>query len=269
MTRCHEASVTDATSTQRGANAKAPITNSLGCGTECLLGRTPIRLPPAQAGVTARELARPACYYRYAMRDWITGIVESSSYAGIIFLMFLENVFPPIPSELIMPLAGFVAADGKIAFAGVAAAGTTGSVAGALALFLLGRWLGEARLSAWLNRHGKWVGLRGADLGKGRAWFERHGPKAVLLGRLAPGVRSLISIPAGIAKMNLGVFLLYTTIGSAIWSTALAAAGYWLGDNYEKVGSWLGPAGTVVLAACAIAAAVWLVRRHRRAQTQH
>ena len=181
------------------------------------------------------------------MSDWIKSIIEGFSYPGILFLMLLENVFPPIPSELIMPLAGFISTQGQLSFLGLVIAGTLGSVIGAIVLYYAGRWIGGERLRRWSDRHGRWVGLSSRDLDKSDDWFKRHGAKTVLFGRVVPGVRSLISIPAGVSSMDLRVFLLYTTFGSAIWTTVLAYAGRLLGRNYEQVEHVIGPISTAVV----------------------
>lgn len=181
------------------------------------------------------------------MTSWIKSIIESFSYPGILFLMLLENVFPPIPSELIMPLAGFISTQGKLSFVGLVIAGTLGSVGGAIVLYYAGKSIGGERLRRWSDRHGKWVGLSRADLDKSDVWFKRHGARTVLLGRLVPGVRSLISIPAGVASMDLRLFLLYTTLGSAAWTSLLAFAGRLLGRNYEQVEHVVGPISTAVV----------------------
>ena len=181
------------------------------------------------------------------MTSWIKTIIESFSYPGIMLLMLLENVFPPIPSELIMPLAGFLTTNGHLTLGGLIAAGTLGSVAGAIVLYYVGRQIGGERLRAWSDRHGRWVGLSRADLDKSDEWFKRHGGKTVLLGRLVPGVRSLISIPAGVSKMDLRVFLVYTTLGSAGWTATLAYAGRLLGNKYEQVEHVIGPVSTVIV----------------------
>ena len=181
------------------------------------------------------------------MSDWIKSIIEGFSYPGILFLMLLENVFPPIPSELIMPLAGFISTQGQLSFLGLVIAGTLGSVIGAIVLYYAGRWIGGDRLRRWSDRHGRWVGLSSRDLDKSDDWFKRHGAKTVLFGRVVPGVRSLISIPAGVSSMDLRVFLLYTTLGSAIWTTVLAYAGRLLGRNYEQVEHVIGPISTAVV----------------------
>jgi membrane protein DedA with SNARE-associated domain len=182
------------------------------------------------------------------MADWLKSIIEDFSYAGLVFLMFLENVFPPIPSELIVPLAGFYATTGQLTLVGIIIAGTIGSVLGGLPLFYLGHRAGEERVRRWCDRHGKWIGVTGRDLDKSKHWFERHGPKAVLICRVIPGARSLISLPAGIARMPLAQFIVYSTIGSAAWTTALAFAGRALGRNYEQVEHVVGPISTAVVA---------------------
>lgn len=198
------------------------------------------------------------------MLKWVTGVMEAMGYGGIVFLMVLENVFPPIPSEVIMPLAGFTAARGELTFLGVVLAGTAGSVLGALPLYYLGRSVGERRVRAWAERYGKWLTISGEEIDRSRDWFDRHGGKAVFFCRLVPGIRSLISIPAGIAHMPMLPFLLYTTLGTGIWATALAYAGYLLGENYHRVEEYIGPVSYVAFAALAVAAIVWIVRRRMR-----
>ncbi len=194
------------------------------------------------------------------MTQWIKTVIETSSYPGILFLMFLENVFPPIPSELIVPLAGFISTQGRLSLTGVVVAGTLGSVLGAIVLYAIGRKLGREKLRAWCDAHGRWIGLTRKDLEKSDAWFERHGTWAVFFGRVVPGVRSLISLPAGSSSMSFGPFLFFTTIGSAIWTLALAIAGRALGQNYSAVESVIGPISTGIVA---LIAAMWLWRVFR------
>ena len=172
--------------------------------------------------------------------------MNSAGYFGIVFLMFVENVFPPIPSEFIMPLAGFMAAEDKFPLLGVIVAGTVGSVLGALPLYYLGAKLGEDRLKKLAERHGRWLTVSPDDVDRANRWFDRHGAKAVLLGRLVPGVRSFISIPAGFNQMNLGSFLLFTTIGSSVWTSLLACAGYLLRANFRQIGEYLDIATYIV-----------------------
>lgn len=198
------------------------------------------------------------------MLEWITGLMNSMGYFGVALLMFLENVFPPIPSELIMPLAGYIVTQGKLSFFGVVLAGTIGSVVGALPLYYVGKMVGQQRLKTWADKYGRWLTVSSEELDKTKAWFDKRGGMAVLICRLVPGVRSLISIPAGINEMNLGVFLLYTTIGAGVWSALLATAGKLLGNNFKQVDKFLGPASYVILGALVI---VYIVRviRHKPA----
>jgi membrane protein DedA with SNARE-associated domain len=186
------------------------------------------------------------------MFEWITGLVERGSYWGIALLMLLENVFPPIPSELIMPLAGFTAARGDLSLLGVIVAGSIGSLAGALLWYGIGRWLGLDRLKGFAARHGRWLTLSPEDLDQAQGFFTRHGGKAVLLGRLVPGVRTLISVPAGIVGMPLPSFLLWTGIGTVVWTALLAGAGYLLESQYEAVSAWLGPVSNVIVGAIVV-----------------
>ena len=199
------------------------------------------------------------------MADWVTSFVESFGVWGVLLLMFLENVVPPIPSELIMPLAGFQSAQGRMSFWGVVLAGTAGSVLGAVPLYCLGRAVGTGRLRRWVVRHGHWLALSPEDFDSANAWFDRHSGGVVFLCRLVPGVRSLISVPAGLHCMPLPKFLLYTAAGTAIWSGVLAYAGRLLGKNYARVETWLGPVTYVVIVALVIAYVVRVIRLRRRA----
>ncbi len=191
------------------------------------------------------------------MLVWITETMNSMGYIAIVFLMFLENVFPPIPSELIMPLAGFLVSQGDLSFVGVVAAGTFGTVLGALPLYYAGKLLGLERLKQWADRYGRWFTVSGKDLDNSNRWFDRHGVRTIFLCRLVPGIRSLISIPAGINNMHMGIFLVYTTMGSSIWSALLALAGYMLGENYVRVESYMGPVSYIVLGVLVVAYIVW------------
>jgi membrane protein DedA with SNARE-associated domain len=208
----------------------------------------------------------PNFNFKVFMLEWITGVMNSMGYIGIVFLMFLENVFPPIPSELVMPFAGFTAAQGKLSLVGVILAGMAGSVLGSLPLYYAGKLLGEERLKSLADRYGKWLTVSGDDIEKAKRWFDRHGNKAVFFCRLIPGIRSLISLPAGMAAMPLPLFLLYSAIGTGLWAGLLAWLGSLLGDNYDKVARYLGPATYVILGAllCAI---IFVVVRRKKAQT--
>jgi membrane protein DedA with SNARE-associated domain len=183
------------------------------------------------------------------MAEWIISTIESTGYFGIVFLMFLENVFPPIPSELIMPLAGYMVSRGQQNFVGVVIAGTVGAVLGALPLYYAGYFFGEERLKAFADRHGRWLTMSREDLDRSKNWFDQHGERAVLICRLVPALRSLISIPAGIVRMHLASFLCYTAIGAGLWTALLTYAGYLLGANFEEIGKYLNPASYIVLGA--------------------
>ncbi len=197
------------------------------------------------------------------MADWVTSTVESMGYIGVAVLMFLENVFPPLPSEIIMPFAGFAAARGELTYIGVVIAGTIGSALGQLPLYYLGRSLGIERTKRFTARYCRWIMVEPADIDRAMAWFARRGGAAVFLCRLVPGVRSLISIPAGAQRMGLLPFMAYSTAGMGIWAAALAFAGQVLGRNYDAVEKFLGPVTYVVLAILAVAAVVWFIRRKR------
>ena len=195
------------------------------------------------------------------MAQWVMRMMSSAGNPAIVLLMFIENVFPPIPSELIMPLAGYMAGQGRLALAGIIIAGTIGSVLGALPLYAAGRKVGEKRLKELADRHGRWVTVSSDEIHQARKWFDRHGGLAVLFCRLVPGVRSLISIPAGIARMNLAAFLAYTLVGSAVWAGLLAWLGYVLGSNFRQVEKYLDPVSWAVLGGL-LAWYAWRVIRH-------
>lgn len=196
------------------------------------------------------------------MASWVMSTMYSAGYAGLVFLMFLENVFPPIPSELIMPLAGFMATQDRLSILGVIVAGTAGSVLGAVPLYYWGRRLGARRLEEFADRHGRWLTLSRRDLERARRWFERHGPAAVFFCRLVPGLRSLISLPAGVARMNFALFMLWTTLGALLWTALLAGLGWFLGHNFRQVERWLDPFSWIVLGTIAVMY-VWRVARHK------
>lgn len=194
------------------------------------------------------------------MTEWITQLVESLGYVGIALLMFLENLFPPIPSEVIMPLAGFAASEGKLNIAGVLFSGTVGTLAGALFWYAVARWLGEARLRNWADRHGRWITLSGDDIGSLERWFCRHQSWAVPVAHVIPGLRTLISIPAGIFSMPLARFIGLTILGAGLWNTALGAAGYFLGTQFSEVERYLGPVSTAIMVGIVISY-LWRVIR--------
>lgn len=203
------------------------------------------------------------------MLEWITNTINSLGYWGIALLMFLENLFPPIPSELIMPLAGFTASPhqpggAKLNIISVFIFGLLGSVVGALIWYYPGKFLSERRLKALTNKYGKWLAISSKDIDKARLWFDTQGSKAVLIGRLVPGIRTLISVPAGMTNMHLLPFLFYTTLGSAVWVGLLTYSGYLLGSQYQLVDEYLAPVSKIVLGSLVLAFVVWVWKRKRR-----
>jgi membrane protein DedA with SNARE-associated domain len=197
--------------------------------------------------------------------DWIQSVIESLGYFGVGLLVLLENVVPPIPSEVVLPLAGYVAAQGQLALAGVIVASTIGSTAGALPVYYAGQRLGRDRVRRAAARHGCWLAVSPDDIDRAHDWFRRHNRSAVFFGRLVPGLRSLISLPAGIAEMEMWRFLLYTAAGSALWNSALTGAGFVLVGRFTVVEQHLDVITNVVIGAMVVAYVVRIVR-YRRAQ---
>ncbi|HEV8552810.1 MAG TPA: DedA family protein [Casimicrobiaceae bacterium] len=197
------------------------------------------------------------------MVDWVTGFITSTGYLGIALLMFAENVFPPIPSELIMPFAGFVAARGELNPVGVLVAGVVGSLLGAVPWYLAGRWLGNERLKRMADRHGRWLTVSREDLERAEAWFHRYGRVSVVVGRLVPAVRTLISVPAGITRMHPIPFFAYSALGTLVWTGLLVGAGYLLESHYERVAEWIDPFSKLVLGAI-VATYLYRLARQRR-----
>jgi membrane protein DedA with SNARE-associated domain len=191
----------------------------------------------------------------------VTDLVERLGGPGAGLAVALENLFPPIPSEVILPLAGFAASQGRMNLFGAIAWTTLGSVVGALALYYIGAALGRHRIRAIAARLPL---VKVGDVDRTEAWFARHGGKAVFFGRMIPIFRSLISVPAGVARMPVGRFLLYTAAGSLIWNTVFVLAGYLLGENWQSVEGYAGAFQKVVIAACALAVGWFVVSRLAR-----
>ncbi|MFB9603235.1 DedA family protein [Streptomyces roseofulvus] len=191
---------------------------------------------------------------------WAAGLVDALGGPGAGAAIALENLFPPLPSEVILPLTGFAAGQGVLSLASALFWTTLGSVVGALALYGIGALFGRDRMYAlW----GRLPLVKVADLERTEAWFRRHGTKAVLLGRMVPIFRSLISVPAGVERMPVPLFLLLTTVGSLVWNSVLVLAGYALGDRWELVESYVGVASKAVVVLVLAAAATWLTVRLR------
>jgi membrane protein DedA with SNARE-associated domain len=192
---------------------------------------------------------------------WAQSVVSTMGYPGLVMVMFLENIFPPIPSEVILPLAGSLALEGRFTLWGVTAVGSMGSMAGALVFYALGYVFGEPRVRFLMQRYGRWLMLSEADLDKALEWFDRYGERVIFFGRMVPIVRSLISIPAGIASMNLAVFCLYTAIGTGMWSFLLTFAGYLLGKSWPLVSDWVSRYEKAAIAVGIVAIVAFFVRR--------
>lgn len=190
--------------------------------------------------------------------DWVVNLMDALGAPGVGLAIALENVFPPLPSEVFLPLAGFAAARGEMSVTAAIAWTTAGSLAGALVLYGVGATLGRRRLRAVVDRM-PLVSLH--DLDRAEDWFARHGAKAVFLGRMVPLVRSLISVPAGVERMPLALFAALTAAGSLIWNTGFVLAGYALGANWGVVERYTGVASKVVLAVAVLAVLVFVGRR--------
>ncbi|WP_055603507.1 DedA family protein [Streptomyces aureus] len=198
---------------------------------------------------------------------WAAGLVDTMGGPGAGLAIALENLFPPLPSEVILPLTGFAAGQGVLSLASALFWTTLGSVVGAVALYWIGALFGRDRM------HAVWRKLplvKSSDLVRTEEWFSRHGTKAVFLGRMVPIFRSLISVPAGVERMPMPLFVMLTTLGSLVWNSVLVMAGYWLGDRWDLVETYVGVLSKAVLVMAVVAvvayAAVRLRARGRAAQ---
>ena len=198
------------------------------------------------------------------MIDWAAEVIDKIGFAGVAALVALENVFPPIPSELILLLTGFNVSEGRFDFVSGVIAATIGSVVGAYFLYAIGRLVDEERLEKLLAGVGKYLGLKKSDVHKGFQWFERHGTAVVLFGRIIPVVRSVVSIPAGAEKMPIPRFTLLTAAGSLVWNIVWVAIGWGLGDKWEEAGTWGDYLQYGVIAAILVGLAIIVVRARRR-----
>lgn len=183
------------------------------------------------------------------MEDWIIRLVEWGGYWGVAALMLLETVFPPVPSEVIMTVAGVSAARGSMTLEGTIVAGTAGAMLGNWFWYWLAIKFGEARMHVFIDKYSRWLTLDWDEVERGERLFGRYGSTIVLIARMIPTLRSLISVPAGLFKMSLRRFLVFSTIGTLGWSAALAGAGYFLGSQFGDVEKWLGPLSTAVITA--------------------
>jgi len=183
------------------------------------------------------------------MDEWVVNLIEQSGYLGVGFLMFLETVFPPIPSEIIMPVAGVAAAKGELDLSLVILSGTAGAMLGNIFWYLAARTLGIERLRPLIRDHGKWLTVNWKEVQRAQRWMEGHGTAFVLIGRLVPTVRSLVSIPAGLLKMRFRSFFFASTLGTFAWTAMLAGAGFQLRSDFERVDQFVAPIANAVLIA--------------------
>lgn len=195
------------------------------------------------------------------MENWVIQIIERLGYLGIAFLMFLDNVFPPIPSEIIMPSAGYTASRGQLQIVGVIVAGSFGSIVAAAVLYALGRKIPQESLFKLVDRYGKYLFIKRKDVQKALDWFEHYGHRIVFFGRMIPAVRSLISIPAGMSHMPFWKFMLYSSLGTLIWTTFLACVGFYFGENQALMFAIMHRVGYVILAIVAVLGLMWLYRK--------
>jgi membrane protein DedA with SNARE-associated domain len=198
------------------------------------------------------------------MEQWIIDVITAFGYGGIFFLMLAENLFPPIPSEVIVPVAGLAVASGSLNLWLVVIVALAGTLIGNLPWFLLARLLGRERFVGLVARYGRWTAVKPSDVEMAIDWFDRHENKAVLIGRFAPGVRTLISVPAGLSTMSFGTFLLLSAIGSTIWIGFLLAAGMLLHSSWHLIADVLDATGKVLLLLIVVGLFGWVLWRRLR-----
>lgn len=207
------------------------------------------------------------------MQDWIIQIMDQFGYAGISLLIAVENIFPPIPSEVILTFGGFMTTYTSMNIWGVVLFATLGSVVGAIVLYGVGRWLSPERLERWLDsRWGKLLHLKKEDISKATSWFSRRGKSTVFFCRFIPIVRSLISIPAGIARMNMVSFMILTTVGTLIWNVVLVYLGAFAGASWGKIAAYMDTYSTIAffaLGILAVIAAVIFYKKRFIKKTKH
>ncbi|MFZ9786310.1 MAG: DedA family protein [Ilumatobacteraceae bacterium] len=216
------------------------------------------------------------------LANWVQDVINQFGYLGVALLVVIENVFPPIPSEIVLPFAGFVAQQGASAVnatagaaqsdttvVGMMIAATVGSVVGALILYFVSAAIGPERLRRFVERFGKWFGVKSSDLVRAEEWFDRRSVVAVLVGRCVPLIRSIVSIPAGFRRMKLTSFVVLTAIGSAVWNIALIGAGAVLGDQWERVGEYVGVFQWLVIAAVLLLLVRFVVSRLKNRRQQN
>lgn len=195
------------------------------------------------------------------LEEWVLSIMEKLGYLGIAFLMFLDNIFPPIPSEIIMPSAGYTASKGELTLIGVIIAGSIGSIAAAMLLYWVGRKVPQPQLFKFIERYGKYIRIQVTDLEKALNWFNKHGHRIVFFGRMIPAVRSLISIPAGMSRMPFVKFMIYSSAGTVLWTSFLAYLGYHFSENQALMSAIMQRMSYFILAVVIIYIAWWCFKR--------
>jgi membrane protein DedA with SNARE-associated domain len=198
------------------------------------------------------------------MIDQFQHLIDTLGYFGVFLLLFIENIFPPLPSEVVAPFCGYAAARGELNIVGVIAAAVLGSMVGQMPWYFAGRLLGEKRIEALAARYGRWLTVTPKEVRHVFDWFARFGAASVFFGRMIPAIRAVISLPAGIAEMPLGKFLAYSLAGTTIWMGGLAYAGYRLGQNYELVAKYIEPGTKIVVAVIVIGYIVRLALSFRK-----
>lgn len=193
------------------------------------------------------------------MLEGMTQAVNTWGYVGIFLLILVA----PTPPEVVLPFAGFLAAQGKLSLPYVIVAGATGCTLSTLPWYLAGRYLGETRLKVFARRNRRWLKLSTKNVEKSKHWFERHGGKALFFSRLIPTVRTLIALPAGISGMGILPFLLYVAFGAMLWHGVLACAGYFLGRRYEVVAWYTAPVTRILVVTFLVGFVVWIVKRSK------
>jgi len=195
------------------------------------------------------------------VRRLVESVIHSGGYAGIILAMVAENLFPPIPSEVIMPFSGSLIAQGKLSAVGVLLSGTIGSLIGALIIYSIGRSIGSERILSWIQRYGKFIFLKEETYQKMMDLFRAHGMPFILFGRLVPAFRSVISLPAGVERMKMSTFLLYTLVGTTLWNVVLMVAGIFLGHNWEAVIHVMDMYENIILIIVGILVSIFILRK--------
>ena len=192
------------------------------------------------------------------IKVWVESIISTMGYPGLYLVMFLENVFPPIPSEVVLPLAGSLTLTGKFSIPMITIVGMLGSLTGAFLFYGLGKWLGEPRVRLLMAKFGKYALLSTADLDRSLEWFEKYDDWVIFFSRMVPIVRSLISIPAGIASMNFAKFSFYTILGTALWSFVLSFGGRLLGEQWPLIADYINTYQNVVLVLVVICVVIFI-----------